>query len=718
MPLETGEKLGPYEILTPLGEGGMGEVWKARDTRLNRLVAIKRLKGSHSMRFVQEARAIAAVNHPNICQIYDIGPDYLVLEYVEGSALKGPLANSEVAKIALDIAGALEAAHARGILHCDLKPGNILMTPGGCKLLDFGVARLTGDSDSDATRTLEGTIAGTVAYMSPEQANGQTVDPRSDIFSFGAVLYEMISGRRAFPGESMMETLSAVVHSEPPTLDSPLANVVSRCLMKRPDSRFQSAVELKMALSGSPAAGPAGVIDSIAVLPFTNNGNDPDTEYLCEGIAENIMNTLAQAPRLRVAPRSVVFRFKSQDADPQAIGRQLGVRAVLTGRVRQRGDNLLVAAELVDVAAGAQLWGERFQRKIADLFELEEEIAVKIAQGLRAKMSRGDATARPKRFTSNTEAYQLYLRGRHHWTRRTPAELIKAREYFQQAIDKDPGYALAYSGLADCYSILSLYSVLPQKDAFLRAKAAAVAATAFDDELAEAQASRAFVRAYFEYDWKGAEADLQRAHELNPSYWVTPYWRALILNSLGRYDEAEQRIQQALELEPLSPTVMHMAIAISYYAGRFEQAIERGMRGIESPSPFFFIHYWLGLAFEAVGRQEEAVSELEKAAEMTSPAVSFVMGGLAHVYVSAGRRGEAEMILRELLGLGEHGVVDAVGFATTYLALGDSENALQWIERGVEARGILPCMIKGNPHLNPLRGAPRFQEALRRMNLA
>lgn len=697
----------------------MGEVWKGRDTRLNRLVAIKRLKGSHSARFAQEARAIAAVNHPNICQIFDIGPDYLVLEYVEGAPLKGPLANSDIAKIAADIAGALEAAHAKGILHRDLKPANILLTPGGCKLLDFGLARLTGDSDSQReTRTAEGTVAGTAAYMSPEQAQGQTVDPRSDIFSFGAVLYEMISGRRAFPGESMLETLSAVVMSEPPTLDSPLASVVSRCLMKRPDLRFQSAAELKTALSGSPAASPVGAIDSIAVLPFTNNANDPDAEYLCEGIAENIMNTLAQAPRLRVAPRSIVFRYKSADADPQAIGRQLGVRAVLTGRVRQRGDNLLVGAELVDVAAGAQLWGERFQRKIADLFDLEEEIAVKIAQGLRAKLSSSDHAARPKRFTSNTEAYQLYLRGRHHWIRRAPAEVKKAAEYFQQAIDKDPGYALAYSGLADCYSILAIYAILPQKEGFSRAKAAAVAATAFDDELAEAHTSLAFIRGYFEYDWKAAEAEYDRAHELNPSYWVTPYWHAMMLFSLERYDQAEQKIQQAVELEPFSPTVMHLAVAIPYYAGRPEVAIEYGIRGIENHPYFFLIRYWLGLAYEAVGRHEEAVSELEKAVELSSRSVTWVTGGLAHAYASAGRRAEAEAILRELLDRSEHGVVDAIGVATAYLALGDSANALDWIERGVEARGMLPLMIKGNPHLNPLRGDPRFQEALRRMNLA
>ena len=717
---ESGLHLGPYVLQSLIGEGGMGEVWKARDSRLERTVAIKRLKGEHSARFEQEARAIAALNHPHICQIYDVGPDYLVLEYVEGTQLRGPISVEDAQKLALQIVAALEEAHSRGILHRDLKPANILVTLKGVKLLDFGLAKLV--ADSDATRTEAGTVLGTAAYMSPEQARGMPLDARTDIFSFGAVLYELLSGSRAFGGDSVAQALSAVLRDDPRPLGSPLESLVSRCLAKDPAKRFQHASELRAALDGAAARHAANVlssaIDSIAVLPFANNSKDPDAEYLCEGIAENIMNSLAQVPHLRVTPRSTVFRYKSHDTDPQAIGRELNVRTVLTGRVSQRGDNLLVATELLDVTAGSQLWGERFQRKISDLFALEEEIALKISGSLRTRITGEQKAAPAKRFTENTEAYQLYLRGRHHWTRRAPEHVKKGIEFFQKAIEKDPTYALAYSGLADCYSILAVYSILPPKESFARAKAAAVAAVAFDADLAEGHTSLAFIRSYYDCDWVGAETEYQKALELNPNYWVTRYWYGLMLTSCGRFDDAEVQIAQGLALEPLSSVVMHGAAYNAYCAGRYGLAMERGTRGIENDPHYFLIRLWLGATRRMEGHHAEGIRELEQAMELSGGAVSWVAGYLANACAAAGFRDRAEELLRDLLDRRQRESVDPMSLVLAYLGLGDRENALAWLERGVETGGMAPVLAKAEPHLQVLESEPRYQQVLRKLRLA
>ena len=728
MSLSAGDKLGRYEILAPIGEGGMGEVWKARDTRLNRIVAIKRLKGAHSGRFEQEARAIAAVNHPHICQIYDVGPDYLVLEFIEGQPVHGPMDLEQAAKIAAQMASALESAHKRGILHRDLKPANILQTEAGVKLLDFGLAKLTGSSDLDATKTTEGMLLGTAAYMSPEQAQGRAADERSDIFSFGAVLYELLSGKRAFGGETMAEVLSSVLRDSPARLDSPLENFLGRCLAKEPSKRFQGVSEMRNALEEAlakrGAASSSSPIDSIAVLPFANHANDPDTEYLCEGIAENIMNSLAQLGQLRVTPRSTVFRYKSSEADAQTVGRELGVRAVLTGRVSQRGDNLLVGTELVDVAAGSQLWGERYRRKISDLFDLEEEIAQKISESLRIKLAgdrrTGEAQPRPaQRFTENTEAYRLYLRGRHQFSRRTPDELEKAAELFQEAIGKDPSYALAYTGLADCYSILAMYCLLLPKEAFARAKAAAAAALAFNPELAEAHTSLASIRASFDWDWAGAETEFQRALELNPNYWGARYWYSIFLSCQGRFDEAEVQSARGLELEPLSPALTFSAMLNSYFARRSDQLIERGLAGIENDPGHPWIRITLGVGYEMKGWHAEAIGQLEKAVELSQRRMDWVVASLAHAHASAGDHMAAQKVAAEVLNRQRGESIDAYGLALAHLALGDHPNVLASLELGAQNRGgMLGLFIKCDPRFDALRSEPRFQAVLRKMNLA
>ena len=742
MPLAAGDKLGPYEITAKIGEGGMGEVYRAHDPRLGRDVAIKLSKEQFSQRFNREARAVAALNHSNICTLHDVGPNYLVMEYIQGTPLKGPLPLDQAIRYAAQICDALDAAHRKGITHRDLKPANILVTKAGSqssiKLLDFGLAKVgpVVPLDEEVTgMAFTGTreILGTIYYMAPEQLEGKPADARSDIFSFGLVLYEMLTGKRAFEGASPATIIAAIVERPAPSISSmatpALDRLLQRCLAKDPDDRWQSARDLKAELawmastseSGKIASGTATpssqAIDSIAVLPFTNASNDPDTEYLCDGITESIMNSLAQIGKLRVTPRGTVFRYKGRDLDPQAAGLELGVRAVLTGRVIQRGETLVVGTELLDVQAGSQLWGERYNRKIADIFALEEEIARKISESLRVKLTGDEKSRLAKRSTENTEAYQLYLRGRHHWIKRTPDQLKMAMTYFQQAIDKDPGYALAYAGLADCYAIFGVYSILPPKDAYARARAAAVAAIAFDEDLAEGCTSLGFIRAFFDWNWAEAERDFQRALKLNPGYWVTPYWYAIILTSLSRYEEAERQIRHALELEPLSPSIMFVAAVNSLHAHHYGEAIERCLKGLEYED-YPLLRFWLGVAYLASGRHEDAIREHEKAVEMFSR-MSMPLGALAHSYAVSGNRGGAEKILRELLERFEREPVDLLQFTLIYLGLGDTESALAWLEKACDAKGgFLAFLIAGDPRLDPLRSEPRFQNVLKRMNLA
>ena len=749
MPLIPGTRLGPYEILAPLGAGGMGEVYRARDSRLERDVAIKVLPEHLSQnpqalsRFVRETRALAALSHPNLLAIFDTGTengiDFAVTELLDGESLRARLLRGAApwrtaVEIGASLAEGLAAAHSKGITHRDLKPENIFLTlDARVKVLDFGLARvetaasIAGDAE---TQTEAGTVLGTPGYMSPEQVRGTPAGPASDIFSLGCVLYEMISGRRAFAGQTAAETMSSILRDAPAELAASGAEVpveldrlISRCLEKNSAQRFQSARDLAFhfkAILNAPSVPTRSprAIDSIAVLPFTNASNDPDTEYLCDGIAESIMNSLTQIAQLRVTPRSTAFRYKGRDVDPQAAGRDLNVRVVLTGRVIQRGETLVVGTELLDVQAGSQLWGERYNRKLSDIFALEEEIARKISDSLRMKLSGEEKSRLSKRSTENSEAYQLYLRGRHHWAKRTPDRVRKGIEYFQQAIEKDPSYALAYSGLADCYSILGIYSIMPSKEALAKAKAAAVAAVAFDEEFAEGHASLGFIKAYLDWDWAGGEKEFQRALELNPGYWVAHYWYALILTSSGRFETAEQQIRCGMELEPLSPVIMHGAAMNSFAAGRHGEAVDRCLKGLEYDPDYFLLRFWLGLAYQMDRRYPEAIRELETATELCGRGVSWVVGALGGAHAAAGNRAEALQILQELLGRAERETIDYMSVGTIYTSLGAIEDALTSMEKACDARGMSAVLVKCDPRFVPLHREPRFQNVLKRMNLA
>ena len=755
MQLPSGTRLGPYEILAAIGAGGMGEVYRARDPRLGRDVAIKVLPEQMSQdpqalaRFEREARAVAALSHPNILAIFDVGAEqgvsYVVTELLEGETLRarlvgGAMAWRKAVETGAALAEGLAAAHSKGITHRDLKPANIFLTAEGrVKILDFGLARVGGEGPGAGEGTLTdgltqaGTVMGTVGYMSPEQVRGGRAGPGSDIFSLGCVLYEMVSGRRAFGGQTPVETMSAILRDSPPELadsrkqiPAELDRVISHCLEKNPEERFQSARDLAFDLkavlgSGSVAAAPAPppvkAIDSIAVLPFVNASREPDAEYLSDGITESIINSLAQIAQLRVMPRSTVFRYKGQDADPQAVGRELNVRVVLTGRVIQRGEALVVGTELVDVVEGSQLWGERYNRKLSDVFALEEEIARKISESLRMKLTGEEKKLLAKRFTEDTGAYQLYLKGRHYWIKRTPASMKKGVEYFQQAIEKDPGYALAYAGLADGYSMLSVYSAIPPKPGWAKAKAAAAAAVALDPELAEAHTSLAFIRAFADWDWASAEEECRRAMELNPAHWQAPYWYAAVLGLCGRYDEAERQIRRAQEMEPLSPAILHIAALTSIAARRYAEAIDRCSTGLELDPNHPLLRLWLGTAYEQESRYEEAIRELERALELLENEPVGV-AVLAHAYAMAGNETEARRLLRELLDLAERRPVDPYCVALVYDSLGEQDRAFEWLEKACASRsGWLTLHAKGDPRLDGLRPDPRFQKILQRMGL-
>jgi len=745
MPLTLGTRLGPYEIAAPLGAGGMGEVYRARDARLDRDVAVKVLPSQLSRnpqalaRFEREAKAIAALSHPNILAIFDVGADgdvhYVVTELLEGETLRsrlqrGPLPWREAMEAATAIAAGLAAAHTKGITHRDMKPDNIFLTAAGVlKILDFGLARVEhADSAPEETMTLgpteSGTILGTFGYMSPEQARGATAGPASDIFSCGCVLYEAVSGRRAFHGATAADSLSAVLRDHPPAISAQtpteVKRLISRCLEKDPTARYPTGRELAEALKivMSASAESSKPANTIAVLPFVNASRDPDGEYLSDGIAESIINSLSRVGQIKVMPRSTVFRYKGQDADPQSIGRELHVRVVLTGRVIQRGDTLVVSTELIDVAEGVQLWGERYNRKVSDIFELEEEIARKISESLRVTLTGEDQKRLAKRHTENSEAYQLYLKGRHHWVRRTREHLLKGAEYFQQAIDKDPGYALAYSGLADCYSILSTYVFIPPKEGWARAKAAAAAAVALDSDLAEAHASLGFIRVFGAWDPVGGEQEFRRAIELNSSYAVGHYWYVLLLVALGRLEEAEQEYRFSQQAEPLSPIVAFGGVLTAVSRRRYDEAIDRGLKGLEIDSGHPILRMWLGVAFQQRGRHAEAIAEFEAVMRLI-PETAMGMGALAHALALTGDHEGARRLLQKVLYEADRGLTEALSLAIIYTGLGEFDQAFHWLNTACETRyGLLYFVIKCEPRFDLLRSDPRFTEVLERMGLA
>jgi TolB-like protein/Tfp pilus assembly protein PilF/tRNA A-37 threonylcarbamoyl transferase component Bud32 len=847
--IENGSLLGRYRIVSPLGAGGMGEVYLARDEQLERHVAVKVLSTEFTQnadrlrRFEQEARAAAKLSHPAIAHVYEVGEaagvHFIAMEYVEGETLNAAIHRQRVElprllKYLGEVADGLAKAHAAGVVHRDLKPDNVMIARDGyAKILDFGLAKLVepeknfgtgGDASSEAaTAVLEqhstpGVVMGTVGYMSPEQAQGKVreIDHRTDIFSFGCLLYEAATGHRPFEGDSLIRSLHKLVYeSAPPITDfnpeapAELQRIVRRCLAKDADERYQSikdvAIELRelrreledgatsergvasessrqtVAIdqpapsSGERAAetfetgGGAGTtanagrqtgvvgahmgarvaimlvlvlvavasavfgiylyhargaepIDSVAVLPLANATNDPTADWLADGLTESVIYKLSQVPDLKVIARSTVFRYKGRDVDAAQAAKELGVRAILTGRVAQRGDSLTVSAELIDTREGKLLWGERYERKMADVNAVQQEIAREVSDHLRPKMTGAERGQLAKSNTANTEAYQLYLKGRYYWNKRTADDLKKSIDFFQQAVALDPNYALAYAGLADAYQTLPSYSDLPPEETYLKSKTAAQKAIELDPALAEPHAALGGDLSEYDRDFAGAEREFKRAIELNPNYATGHQWYGEFLAMMGRFDEAIAEAKRAQQLDPQSPIINTM-VGETYREERsYDEAVAQLRRTLEIDPNFAQAHSLLGAAYEEQGKYEEMIEELRKAAILfgapPDKVEKHVAANLA-AYRSGGKRGywqsELELTQKEAQAKGNE--PSSVYLAMIYAQLGDKDRAFAELEKAYRKHPRLLNYLKVDSIWDPLRSDPRFADMMRRIGL-
>ncbi len=784
-----GKILGHYQITQKLGEGGMGVVYKARDTHLDREVALKILPVNIATdeerirRFSREARTASALSHPNIATIYDVGESdgirYIAMEYVEGQPLAArvvgkPLRTGEILEVALQIGEALDAAHSKGIVHRDIKPANIMVTTRGqVKVLDFGLARITEPiartdkrDKSTTSSTMPGTVLGTIQYMSPEQALGHEIDCRSDIFSFGVTLYEMATGLRPFSGTSANETLDRIIHSQPDAiarfnydLPAQFEYIIRKCLEKDPGRRYQSTRELMVDLqnlkrdmdSGSAAASwalssssrrlrrlavpflmlaalaglfvavylLAGLVrppDTLAVLPFVNVNGDPEAEFASDGLTESLISRLSRLPNLTVIARNTVFHYKGKDVDFQAIGKKFDAQYVLAGRVMLRDGRLSVGVELVEVRKNRQIWGEQYDEYVSDLLGIQEQISMETVDRLGLRLTGEQKRQLTKRYTENSEAFQLYLRGRLFLNRRTPDEIKKAVSYFELARVRDPDFALSHAGLADAYNLLADYSYLPPNDTLPRAKAEALAALSIDDTLAEAHTALGHVRVY-DLEWLEAEREFKRAIELDPSYSTARHWYANCLMVRGKKTEALAQIRRALKVDSLSLNVNQAVGFLLYLAGDYAGAIEQFRKTLELDPEFVPSHFGLGTTYVQTRRYDDAVHEFETAITLSGGATDYI-AARGRAYALAGRRHEALQTLDSLAKVSGQTYVSPYYIALVYTALGDVDRAFGWLDKACEERSSFLFFLKVEPSFDALRSDPRFQILERRMRIA
>jgi serine/threonine protein kinase/tetratricopeptide (TPR) repeat protein len=741
LPVLAGQALLHYRLVEKIGAGGMGEVWRAVDTRLGREVAVKvitdRLAEDPNAlaRFEREARAVAALSHPNVIALYDVGREdgvpYVVTELLRGTTLRQRLATSSLApraavEFAIQVAEGLAAAHARGLIHRDLKPENVFVADdGGVKILDFGLARFTDggpDAPADenaptaamATRT--GMILGSPGYMSPEQIRGQTVDARADLFSFGAVLYEMVSGRRAFDGPSTADVLSAVLHEEPPRVQDPsLDRILRKCLMKSCEQRYATAREVIQELQ----AVLAGVVTTegepaIAVLPFVDMSQSKDQDYFCEGMTEEIISALSVIPGLHVAARTSTFQFKGTHQDVRHIGQTLGVNKVLEGSVRTAGDRLRVTAQLINVSDGYRVWSERYDRQMEDVFAIQDEIARSVAQALAGQLEARHAPGAARKHTDDLEAYHLYLKGRHerYRTRNFDAALRR----FEEASERDPRYALARLGIAEACVLLGNTGMTRPRVTVARAETELEYANALADESAESRAVECALR-MAKWEFAAGEAAGRRAIELDPNYVFGWTWLSIVLAGMGEFDEAHAIAQRAVPIDPQSPLAWTIDGWVLSAGRRFTEAEPPLRRALEL-NPTHDLALWnLGIALVGLGRHEEAIALLERAHAGSRPGASLILGILAWGKAVSGRFEEARRHLDELNDWARHRYVPRYPMAWTLAALGDIGEALDLYERSVEERDAF-LQYALLPGYDPLRAEPRFQRGLRSIGVA
>ncbi len=783
-PKPISEMIGPYRILNLLGKGGMGEVYRALDTRLDRNVAIKVLPQHLTTdpaalkRFQREAKAIAALNHPNILAIYEFDTtnsiSFVVTELLEGETLRvriarQPLDEKAAVEIAIAVADALSAAHNKGVIHRDLKPENIFLTSDGrVKILDFGLARIipaVSEQEVAQVETGAGFVRGTIPYMSPEQLRGTELDARTDIFSFGCVLYEMLTGCKAFHHTSNEETIGAILHKEPPSLNekisAPVHDIVSRCLKKEPTERFASAQELLSALQlVNTLKEPLPVvptlrnllvrqissktiisavlilgilissfviyrtlkkeepgkdsINSIVVLPFKNATPNPENEYLSDGLTESLINILSGLPNLKVIARSTVFTYKGKNVDPIKIGNQLKVRSVLMGELVQRGNTIIVQADLVDAHDGSQLWGKQYNRKFSDIISMQDEISRDIAEHLRFKLTGEEKRILTKDYTKDAQAYQLYLKGRYYWNKYTLDGFKKSIQYYQQAIEKDPTYALAYAGLAQTYGVLSGDGMELAKEVMPKSKAAAMKALEIDETLAEAHNSLGIYKMYYEWDWPGAEREYKRALELKPNYSDTYHFYGHYLQGVGKLDKAISIISHGVELDPLS-LVMNAELADAcYLARRNDRGLDVINKTIEMDPSFVFAHWVQARLYTQKGMYQNALEVMERDTKIND--WPYTIGELGYIHARLGHRNEALKILQEMKERSSRQFVDPPLFGFIYEALGNRDEALIWFKKMFDERSSWVCFHK-DPMFDPVRSDPRFVQLLHSANL-
>lgn len=802
-----GKTISHYRILEKLGEGGMGVVYKALDLKLDRTVALKFLphhltaNEAEQARFLQEARAASALNHANICGIHSIGEHkdpatseeqrFIDMEFVDGSTLRkkfetAPLRVSEAIGYAIQIGEALHEAHTKGIVHRDIKADNVMVnSKNQIKVMDFGLAKLKGSLK--LTRT--SSTVGTLAYMAPEQIQGGEVDARSDIFSFGVLLFEMLTEHFPFRGEHEAAILYSIVNEDPesvlksrPECSAELDRIINRALEKDPADRYQHADDMvselrrvqkqsakvsRSSVANIPISVPsparpieetsamrsqelssssrlsfpryvyllvailaliavstayyfiflnhAKPLDSLAVLPFVNVSADPNTEYLSDGITESIINSLTQIPGLRVVPRSTVFRFKGKDIDPQEVGTTLKVRAVLTGRIVHRGDDLNVQLDLIDIDRQSQIYGNQYHHKAADIISMQEEIVGDVLKPLGVTLSGEERKTVNKRYTENVEAYKFYLQGRFYWNKRKASEIQKAIGFFNQAIALDPTYALAYVGLADCYAILEQYAGLPGKETYPKAVAAATRALELDNSLAEAHTTVAFA-SYAMWNWDKAEQEFKTAFSLNPNYPTAYHWYSIMLHSLGRHEEASRAIRRAQELDPLSP-VIGLNVANSYsFEGNYEKAIQGMDAVLAIDSTFSPAYYRKTAPYLKLGKKQEAYIAASKGVEVSGRSAE-ALSLLGYCSGLVGKRDEALKIVKELEQ--RYAVQTSLGYyiARVYAGLGDRDGIFKWLHVDLENHSGSLIWLSQDLEWDPYKSDPRFLDLLNKIGL-